>query len=248
MKGKRERILYGDVNIGMPHFLIKYSEEYGSEISRQVAVMSLANAVQDMRLSLLVHDIEDKFIIDLLHKKITCHLFELNYPDPISYLIYHCGTLSNLVYSRIKIYYVPSINKDNILYFMTTMAKLMGIAFVTEMKQRYLDVIINQLFKKALNQDNWNNSLRDYNQCLNDMHDCIYVKLPKINNFDINEKPTIIEFASRLAHIEVLEFCIVLNYLKKTKLVHYRNIEKYLNFYHQNILQHQKLKKLKNDW
>lgn len=49
---------------------------------------------------------------------------------------------------------------------------------------------------------------------------------------------TVVEFSKWLSKLEVLEFCNILIYFKKVKLVNFADVERLLTFYHLNTKLH----------
>jgi len=232
---------YYKVELFRPHFLISYHTEYGSEDSKALAVLSLARTVDDMRLALLVHDIKFKPILERMHSKLNYYLYELNEQNPIGYLIYHCSTLSNLAYSHIRFAFVENINKNNILYYIDTQSKLIGTynnPFVSELQHRYMDVVVNGLFKNVLNSDNQQNA-KIYNQDLYHLHNSIFNELPNHDGFEITEPLTILEFSKLLSTMQIRKFGNILNYLKKIKLLNRNDLNRMLKLFSMNHKQYQ---------
>lgn len=230
---KTQKIKFGNVDISQPHFLISHSPEYGCEGWAPIGVLSTARTVEEMRLALLVHDIKDRPAIDLMIKELSFYLSELKEDDQILYLIYHCSTISN-IYSNIHFSYIESINKNNIIYYILTESKLNCIynnKSFSDINQRYLDITVNKLFADALNKNSYNDS---YNDTLYYFHDLIFKKVPSVNNFEIHDQPTVLEFAKLLSGMEIDKFCNILNYLKKIKLVKINEIDSLLNFFNVN--------------
>ena len=66
------------------------------------------------------------------------------------------------------------------------------------------------------------------------LYDLIFDKVPSVNNFEINDRLTVVEFANLLSSMEIDKFCNVLNYLKKIKLIKIKEVDRFLNFFHIN--------------
>ncbi len=138
------------------------------------------------------------------------------------------------VYSNIHFSYIESINKNNIIYYILTESKLQCIynnKSFSDINQRYLDITVNKLFADALNKNSYNDS---YNDTLYYLHDLIFNKVPSVNNFEVHDQPTVVEFAKLLSGMEIDKFCNILNYLKKIKLVKINEIDSLLNFFNVN--------------
>ena len=233
---------YAKVDISKPHFLISWSDTYDSTW-RPISLLSLASTVDAMRLSLLTSNPDDLHALDMMHRELNFLLIELHNPDPGSYLCYHCGTLSNVAYNNIHFTFVENINKNNILYYIRTESKLIGIynnPAVTNMQERYMDVVVDALFGKVLNTVNPNEVIV-YNEILFKMLNLIFVQIPNIKNFRITEPLTLIEFSKWLSTLEILDFLNILNYLRKIKLLKIADIKPLLKFYYLNQGQYQVL-------
>jgi len=237
----KRSIEYGPVDLTRPHLLLSFFEDYGVAASRPVAVLSPAQAVEDMRLSLLFHDIESEYIIGLIQNKLTCILYKHNHPDPLLYILCYCDSFMNLVYSNIRLSKVKNIHKNNILYYIKTKSKLVGIppAAASEMQDRYIEVVVNSLFENVLNSGN-HQDFEIYNQDLYHFQSLIFNDLPSKDGFEIEEPLSIIEFAKLLSTVEINDFCYILLYLKKIKLLGRNDHDRFLSMYHLNYMHHQK--------
>lgn len=227
-------IAYGEVDIRSAHFLLSYSEECGGIDWEPIAVLSIEKEVEDMRLQLLVHNIRFRSAIDLMQKELHYYLFELNNPDNIGYLISHCYSLSN-VYSRIHSTFIDRIDKENLFYYILTDAKLKGIfntVAVTSLQQRLAEITVDFLFAEALDKELYDTD--QYNKDLYYFFELLVKELPSFRGFHVADKPTLIEFSESIAKLPSMEFCNIIRYLKKAKLIKGGNIDRLLYFYCKN--------------
>ena len=244
MKEKQKQITFGKVNISnQPHFLIFYSEDMGCKDWFPVAVLSMANnTVDEMRLALLVHDIKYLNVVDMVKRELNFYLFKLNNPDPVDYLRYHCQTMSN-IYSNIHFNLIEKISKDNIFYYVETESKLLGLhntAPVSTLQERHVDIIVDNLFNEALGLANQLDGAT-YNENLIMLHDLCFNGIPTVNNFEIVEPLTLIEFSQKLAALDIRDFCNVVNYLRKLKLLKLKDVKRMLNLFYVNLKQYKEL-------
>ena len=236
---KIKTIEQGDVNIAEPHFLISYSDNYGVDNWRSIAVLSLSlQNVNDMRLALLLYGIDDT-IIEMMHRELNFYLFQLKNSSVLEYLIFHCSSMSN-IYSNIHFTYVQEINKNNFLYYIKTQSKLLGIffnSFIADIQQCYLQHEVKLIFDKALYKTN-PDAVEDYNKNLNYFYRLIFIVLPKQKGFIINDKFNLVELSQYISTISIKEFSYILNYLRHAGLKN-SGIMRLLKFYHTNKIQHQ---------
>lgn len=239
---------YSKVDLSRPHFLIYHSTELGCNDWRPIAVLSDAPTVADMQLALLTHDAVDLPVLKMMHKELNFYLLELKNTDPGAYLQYHCSTTSN-IYSRIHFSYIENIHKKNIFYFIETECKLLGLhntAPVMILQEKYVDIIVNNLFGDALGlaDNQFYGSI--YNDNLIILHDLCFNGIPTVNNFKIDEPLTLVEFSKKIAGLDIRYFCNIINYLKKIKLLKFKDVKEVLYFYHLNKKQHQDLQTIKS--
>lgn len=236
---KIKTIEQGDVNITEPHFLISYTHELGPDNRQPIAVLSITDNIQNMRLSTLIYGL-DAQTTNALHNELNFYLYSKGERDPISYLVYHCSTMAN-AYSNIGFTYVPEINKNNFLYYIKTQSKLLGIflnSFIADIQQCYLQHEVKLIFDKALYKTN-PDAVEDYNKNLNYFYRLIFIVLPKQEGFIINDKFTLVEFAQYISTLSIKEFSFILNYLRHIKLNN-TGVMRLLKFYHTNQIQYKK--------
>jgi len=238
-------IKHGKVNISnQPHFLIFYSEDMGCKDWFPVAVLSMANTVE-MRLALLVHDIKYLNVVDMVKRELNFYLYELNKPDPVDYLCYHCSTMAN-IYSHVHFQFIPRIDKNNIFYFIEKSSMLLGLhntAPVSTLQEKYVDAIVDNLFNDAIGLANQLDGAV-YNENLIMLHDLCFNGIPTVNNFEIVEPLTLVELSQKLATLDIRCFCNVINYLRKMKLLKLKDVKKMLVFFAVNKKLHQDLERI----
>lgn len=228
---KQRRVKYGTVDITSPHFLVSRSDKPNSP-RKPIAVLSIAETVEDMRLALLVHDAEEWPWLEKMHQKLSYYLFELK--ESVGYLIYHCGTLSN-AYDEIYLSYIENIDCNNILYFILTHSKLLNVynnSTVFNLNNYYVDIIVNNIFKNALGNNSYN--VENYNSNLNLLQKLIYNDITLINNFKLTETVPIPKFSQIISKLNINEFCNILSYLKKLRLLSMNDAMAFLEFYYVN--------------
>jgi len=236
---KLKKNKFGDVDLTKPHFGIYYGNNSSNDIYELIMVLSVAQTVDEMRLCLLVHDITYEQVIKEVQNEISYYLFGLKNPDPIGYLIYHCQTLAN-AYSNVRFSFVQKIHKNNILYYFNARPKQLNIyndSFTTAFQRRYFELSVDQIYELAIGRDIQGRAA-NYNKDLYDIYEIIFFKLIQIDNLEIIETPTIVEFSKWLSKLKVLDFCNILNYLNKVKLVNFADVERLLKLYHLNARLH----------
>lgn len=239
---KEKSITFGRVDVSQPHFLLTYSEK-PADTWRPIGVVSNADHVDDMCLSILIHDIKDKPILDKMLRELHFYLFELKNKNNIEYLHVHITSLSNAI-GPIRFSYIPKINKNNIFYFIETESKLMGIYFtapVTILQEKYVDVIVDNLFNDALGPANQIDGAT-YNEYLMMLHALCFYDIPTANNFIIDDPLSLVEFSNKLAALDVRDFCNIINYLRKIKLLKLKDVKTMLVFFAANKKLHHNLK------
>lgn len=116
---------YGSVSVTEPHFIIAWSDQIGADDWKDFALLSMAFTPSEMKLELLYSSVDEE-ILDKLHREIDFYLYELENNDPISYLEYHCQTLSN-VYSHIHFSLIDRIDQASFQYYIITRSRQLGI-------------------------------------------------------------------------------------------------------------------------
>jgi len=243
MKEKKKQITFGKVDIAKSHFLLTYSEKPADQW-RPVGVLSNADYVDDMRLSILIHDIKDKPILDKMLRELHFYLFELKNKNNIDYLHVHIASLSNVAYGPIHFSFIPKIDKHNIFYFIETECKLMGIyntAPVTILQERYVDVVVNNLFGYALDSANQFDGAV-YNENIIMLNSYIFNAMPAASNFIIDDALSLVEFSKKLAELDIRDFCNIINYLRKIKLLKLKDVKTMLVFFAANKKLHHNFK------
>ena len=233
-------VVPGEIKLAAPHFVIFYSSEYGTENWREIAVLSVASTVDQMRLQQLHYGIDEE-ILRLMNKELNFYLFELDNPDPISYLCYHCSTMSN-IYSNIHFAYVESITSKNLLYYITTKSKQLGIyqnGPTGDYKYIYLRIVTQILHEKALHKQEYPLSPTEYNNALELLHRLLYTTVPKHAGFEIHESCNFIQLSKMISSLFLDDLCVILNYLKHFSLLKNRDIVKLMKFYYMNKHLHQ---------
>lgn len=228
-------IKYGDVNIGQqPHLLISYSDKPDVEW-RHIALLSLAPTIQELKLELLVHQIEFMPILEMMNSSLRFFLFELKNDNNISYLCHYSSGIGN-VYSKIHYTYISNISKNNILYYLNTKSKQLCIwnhSSVNKIEQHYVDILVDSLFNEGIGKAKQEYA-SIYNDNLNKLFSLVFKDLPEMDNFQIAEKPTLIEFAQFLSTLNINQFCNIINLLLKVKFVSKKQVADMLIFYHVN--------------
>lgn len=240
---KIKKIKFGDVDLTKPHFAISWGSNNAPDSYELIMVLNTAATVDQMRVFLLVHDIKYEQAIKEVQNEISYYLYGLNNPDPIGYLIhYHCRSLAN-AYSNVRFSFVEKIHKNNILYYLLNRTKQLNIynnSSATNMQRRYFEISVDQLVAVALDRNGVSNVV-DYNKDLFDLYELIFCKIPMTDNFIITDTFTIVEFSGWLNRLKNIEFCNILIYLKKIKLIKHKETERYLKLFYMNNKQHQKV-------
>ena len=124
---------------------------------------------------------------------------------------------------------------------MLTRCKQLGIynnPFNSEIQKKYAQLEIDQLFEQVLNKEN-QNDVSSYNRDLYCLHYLVFNKVPAAEGFNIYEALSIIDFSVLLANLEVLDYCRILNYLKKIKLININDVQKMLKLFYLNVKQYE---------
>jgi hypothetical protein len=228
-----EKIKYGEVDITQLHFGLYYGDPSSNESYELIMVLSVAKTINEMKMCLLVHDISYMNAVKDVENEINYYL-SLNHPDPIGYLInYHCNCALANVYSKVRFNFVEKITKNNILYYFKTQSKIINIynnSYVFEYKKKYFSICVDNIFNQALERK-IQNTVFDYNNNLLHLYEIIFFKVPTANQFELSELPSIVEFSKWLYKLEIINFCNILNYLKKIKLINSRNIDSLLRLF-----------------
>lgn len=224
-------VKYGDIDLRSAHFLITAGEDW-----MPIAILSApTDKVVDMKLALLVHDPDMGEVFAAMHKELNLYLYELSNPCRISYLIYHSTTMSN-VYSRIHFTYIDKIDGSNLLHYVLTNSKLLGFhntIAVSTLHQQLTNIMIDGLFAEALG--GWGQFDDDqYNRNLAYLHNVLFIELPKIHDYQLQDMPGMPVFADSIAKLSSMDFCNVIHYLKKIKLIKRKEIQRFLEFYRIN--------------
>ena len=241
MRERKQRIAFGKVDISKGHFLLSHSKT-PTDNWVPTCVLSDAYHVDNMLLSVLIHNIKDKPILEMTLKELHLYLFELKNKNNIDYLHTHIQSFSN-AYGPIHFSYIREINKNNIFYFIETECKLMGIhntCPVEIIQDKFVDIAINRLFETALDSVNQLDAAV-YNQDLYSLHDLIFKGIPTANNFEIPDPLTLIDFSRKMAALSILDFANMLNYLKKIKLLKLKDVKGMLNLFYVNHKQYKEL-------
>ena len=235
-----EKIKYGEVDITQLHFGLYYGDPSSNESYELIMVLSVAKTINEMKMCLLVHDISYMNAVRDVENEINYYL-SLNHPDPIRYLInYHCRCALANVYSKVRFSFVETITKNNILYYFQTQSKILNIynsSSVFEYKKKYFAICIDNIFYQVLGRQ-IQNTVSDYNKNLPHLYEIIFYKVPTTDNFELGELPSIVEFSKWLYKLEISSFCIILNYLKKTKLITSGNVDNLLRLFYLNKKQY----------
>jgi len=230
---------FGDVDITRPFFIIKYVENFTDDNGKELAILS----ANDLKLSLLVHDARIMPVLDMMYSELKFYLHDLHHVDPVSYLIYHVGTLSN-VYSNIRFIYIDKITSKNIFCYLRIKAKSINIYnnfFVTDIERQYTELIIGHLFDEVLHRSNTCNS-SDFNKVFTRLFEIFFTRLPEVDGFTLPDSPpSYINFSRILSNMAARDFCNILNYLKKIKLIKPSEIEGFLQSFHVNKREHPRL-------
>ena len=228
-------IAYGQVDISSAHLLLSYTEECGGTDWEPIAVLSIEKAVEDLRVELLVSDVRFKPAIDQMQKVLHYYLHELNNPSPIGYLIHHCSTLSN-VYGQLHFSFIERIDESNLFYYILTRAKLECIYKnfkAITLQRRYAELCIDHLFDLAFDRLNRNDE-DSYNNELHFLYTILFCDLPKLEKFHLAYNKNFNEFEKAITKLNSLDFCSILNYLNKKKLVKTKENDNLLQFYNRN--------------
>ena len=177
---------FGDVDITRPFFIIKYVENATDINDRDLAILS----ADDLNLFLLIHDAQMVPVLDMMYYELKCYLHDLQHVDPVSYLIYHVGTLSN-AYSNIRFSFVKKITTKNIFCYLRIRAKQLNIynnQFVTSAERQYAQVCVDHLFDEALHRSNTCNS-SDFNKVFTRLFEIFFTRLPEVDGFTLPDSP-----------------------------------------------------------
>ena len=230
-----KKIPYGTVDIRNPHFCISWKNSNVNGNYELIMVLSTAPDVEKMKLCLLVHDIKYERAIKEIQEEVVYYLYKLKNPDPVSYLVYHATTLAN-VYSNVHFIFIEKINDKNLLYYIKTRSKQIGvyyINFVSELEKKYAIIAVKVLRNRACGRS-FISDKEHFNKKLFELYDLILEKMPAVDDFKIETSFTIIEFSKWLADLDLHSFCIILSYLKKIKLIKLADVEDYLKFFYLN--------------
>ncbi|MDD2307866.1 MAG: hypothetical protein PHP53_24395 [Prolixibacteraceae bacterium] len=223
---------FGDVDITRPFFIIKYVENFTDINGQELAILSAA----DLKLSLLVHYAYIMPVLDMMYFELKYYLHDLHHVDPVSYLICHVGTLSN-VYSNIRFIYIDKITNKNIFCYLKIRAKQLNIynnQFLTAVERQYAQVCVDHLFNTC------NSS--DFNKVFTRLFELIYVRLPEVDGLTLPDSPpNYIKFSNIVSNMGARQFCNILNYLKKIKLIKPSEIKGFLQLFHQIKREHPRL-------
>ena len=236
---KTAKIKQGSVDISNPYILISYSDEYGVDDWIPIAVLSVAQTVEQMRLEMLYDDddIHDS-ILKMMHEELRFYLFELDNPCNISYLLYHCSTMAN-IYSNIHFKFIEKITASNLMHYIRTKSQLDRICFTSmigNIQDMYTQAMTLSLWDSALDTNFTHRTKDQFNNSLNELYKILFVKLPEHDGFEIGDQDrfNLIEFSSYLAELDIADFSYILNYLMHLQLIGQKDIPKMLNFFYQN--------------
>lgn len=229
------KINYGKVSLTSPHFLLSWRNNLSSTEYHHIFLLSAESKDANLRKELLVHDLKFEEAIKAVDDEIKYYIFELNHRNPVSYLIYHCQTMAN-VYSNVQFLYVNEINNDNLLYYIKTKSKQMGIfynSYISDYQKHYANIEVEMIRSYACH-DKYFYDKNHFNNILINLYDLILNQIATKDNFQFSNSLNIIAFAKWLSGISVYNFCIIMNYLKKIKLIKPADVENYLKFYYLN--------------
>ncbi len=230
---QKQKVHFGKINISNPHFAIYFSDNETSHWEL-IGLLSVAQMVEDIRLALYTKKVQNPNVYKLLQNELHFYLYELKNPNPISYLIYHCSTLSN-VYSKIHFSFIPEITKDNLIYYIKTNSKFIGIyddKNVSILQEKYFNIIFDNIYKKAIGK--YNIDKNNYNYQLQVLNEYLFNELPRVGQFQLEEGMTNEELSQFISKLQILDFCNILNYLLKIKIMKRKEIENMLIFFYVN--------------